>query len=105
MPARSNSSFSCSNLTGAWPVESDGGHNFAYPSLRRRPGALCKRKGIQVAGKALTRESLSEAVQRAAGPSHFEAKTLVSQVLEEIAATLERGETVKLNGFGSFVVR
>jgi integration host factor subunit alpha len=29
----------------------------------------------------------------------------VSQVLETIATTLERGETVKLSSFGSFVVR
>jgi integration host factor subunit alpha len=48
---------------------------------------------------------LTEAVQRAIGLSLLEARTLVSEVLETIAATLERGETVKLSSFGSFVVR
>jgi integration host factor subunit alpha len=33
------------------------------------------------------------------------AKLLVGQVLEEIAATLERGEPVKLSSFGSFTVQ
>jgi integration host factor subunit alpha len=33
-----------------------------------------------------------------------QSKLLVGQVLEEIAATLERGEMVKLNSFGSFTV-
>ena len=55
--------------------------------------------------KTVTREALYEAVQRVIGLSGHETKTLVSQVLEEIAATLERGETVKLSSFGSFVVR
>ena len=54
--------------------------------------------------KAVTREDLTEAVQRTIGLSLGEARTLVSQVLETIATTLERGETVKLSSFGSFVV-
>ena len=55
--------------------------------------------------KTVTREDLTEAVQRTIGLSLGEARTLVSQVLETIATTLERGETVKLSSFGSFVVR
>jgi integration host factor subunit alpha len=58
-----------------------------------------------VTRKTVTREDLTEAVQRTIGLSLGEARTLVSQVLETIATTLERGETVKLSSFGSFVVR
>ena len=61
--------------------------------------------GPQVAGKTITREDLTEAARRTIGLSLGEARTLVSQVLETIATTLERGETVKLSSFGSFVVR
>ena len=55
--------------------------------------------------KTVTREDLTEAVHRTIGLSLGEARTLVSQVLQTIASTLERGETVKLSSFGSFVVR
>ena len=62
------------------------------------------RRGVTVVRKTVTRETLYDAVQRVIGLSGHEAKILVSQVLEEIAATLERGETVKLSSFGSFVL-
>ena len=55
--------------------------------------------------KTVNRDILSGAVHRAVGLTGHESKTLVSQVIEGIAATLERGETVKLSSFGSFVVR
>jgi integration host factor subunit alpha len=58
-----------------------------------------------VTRKAVTREDLTEAVQRAIGLSLLEARTLVSQVLETIATAVESGETLKLSSFGSFVVR
>jgi nucleoid DNA-binding protein len=58
-----------------------------------------------VVRKTVTRETLYDAVQRVIGLSGHEVKILISQVLEEIAAMLERGETVKLSSFGSFVVR
>ena len=55
-------------------------------------------------GKTVTRETLSDAVQRAVGLSSSESKTLMRLVFEEIAATLESGETVKLSSFGSVCV-
>jgi integration host factor subunit alpha len=55
--------------------------------------------------RTVTRGDLTEAVQRAMGLSALEARTLVRQVLETIVTTLERGETMKLSSFGSFVVR
>lgn len=56
-------------------------------------------------GRTITRADLSEAVYREVGLSRAESAALVEMVIDEISATLERGETVKLSSFGSFVVR
>jgi integration host factor subunit alpha len=58
-----------------------------------------------MAGKTVTREGLYEAVQRKVRLSRLASTTLVELVLKEITDCLERGETVKLSSFGSFVVR
>jgi len=63
-------------------------------------GSDAARKG------ALTRQDLAEAISaQCAGLSKREAKRIVDGVIEEMSATLLRGETVKLHDFGSFVVR
>jgi integration host factor subunit alpha len=56
-------------------------------------------------GTAVTRVELVEAVYQRVGLSRAESARLVEQVLKEIADCLEHGETVKLSGFGSFMVR
>src|ERR1700679_158755 len=56
-------------------------------------------------GKTVTRAGLWEAVYQKVGLSRPESSTLVELVLKEITDCLERGETVKLSSFGSFVVR
>jgi integration host factor subunit alpha len=56
-------------------------------------------------GKTLTRVDLYEAVYRKIGLPRSESVALVELVLKEITDCLERGETVKLSSFGSFVVR
>ena len=58
-----------------------------------------------MAGKAVTRAELSEAVYHKVGLSRAEAAALVEQVLGEISDTLVAGEPVKLSGFGNFLVR
>ena len=58
-----------------------------------------------MAAKTVTRADLCEAVYQKVGLSRTESATLVEQVLKEITDCLERGETVKLSSFGSFVVR
>ncbi len=58
-----------------------------------------------MAGKTVTRADLCEAVYQKVGLSRTESATLVEMVLKEITDCLERGETVKLSSFGSFVVR
>jgi integration host factor subunit alpha len=56
-------------------------------------------------GKTVTRADLCEAVYHKVGLARTESATLVELVLKEITDCLERGETVKLSSFGSFVVR
>lgn len=53
----------------------------------------------------LTRAQLSEAVYQEVGLSRTESAQLVERVLDEIAESLMRGESVKLSSFGSFAVR
>jgi integration host factor subunit alpha len=56
-------------------------------------------------GKTVTRADLSEVVYQRVGLSRTESAELVQSVLDEICDAAVRGETVKLSGFGSFVVR
>jgi integration host factor subunit alpha len=58
-----------------------------------------------MAGKTVKRADLCEAVYRKCMLSHTESMKLVELVLNEIKDCLERGETVKLSSFGSFLVR
>jgi integration host factor subunit alpha len=56
-------------------------------------------------GATVNRVDLTEAVYRKVGLSRAESARLVELVIKEITDCLERGETVKLSAFGSFVVR
>ena len=60
--------------------------------------------GQVMTGKTVTRADLCEAVYQKVGLSRTESAALVELVLKEITDCLERGETVKLSSFGSFVV-
>ena len=55
--------------------------------------------------KTTTRQDLTERVHQELGISRNESAMFVEQVLEEVAAALEHGETVKLSSFGTFSVR
>ena len=66
---------------------------------------IVRRWGLVLSGKTITRVDLCEAVYRKVGLSRTESATFVELVLKEITDCLERGETVKLSSFGSFVVR
>jgi integration host factor subunit alpha len=61
--------------------------------------------GLAMNEKTVTRADLCEAVYQKVGLSRTESAALVELVLKEITDCLERGETVKLSSFGSFVVR
>ena len=58
-----------------------------------------------MSNRTLTRADLAEAVYQEVGLSRSESSQLVESVLNEIADTLVKGETVKLSSFGSFQVR
>src|ERR1700750_2709647 len=56
-------------------------------------------------GQTVTRLDLSEAVYQKVGLSRTKSSAFVELVLKEITDCLEKGETVKLSSFGSFMVR
>jgi integration host factor subunit alpha len=58
-----------------------------------------------MSGKTIKRADLYEAASKKARLSRYQSAILVELVLKEVADCLERGETVKLSSFGSFVVR
>ena len=53
----------------------------------------------------VTRAGLGKAVHREVGLPVTEAAELVNAVIEAIMERLEAGETVKISGFGSFILR
>jgi integration host factor subunit alpha len=55
--------------------------------------------------KTITRADLTEAVIREVGLPRNESAEMVENVIQEIAACLERGEQVKISSFGTFNVR
>jgi integration host factor subunit alpha len=55
--------------------------------------------------KTVTRADLYEAVYQKVGLSRRESASSVDLVLREVTDCFERGELVKLSGFGSFLVR
>ncbi len=58
-----------------------------------------------MAGVTLTRADLAEAVVREVGLGRQDCAALVEEALELVVGALERGEEVKLSGFGVFEVR
>ena len=58
-----------------------------------------------ISGKTVTRADLCDAAYQKVGLSRTQSATFVELVLKEITDCLERGETVKLSSFGSFVVK
>jgi integration host factor subunit alpha len=72
----------------------------------RFPGKQHFQRAVEVmGGKTVTRADLCEAVYKTVGLSRTESAQLVELVIEEICASVERGEAVKLSSFGSFIVR
>lgn len=55
--------------------------------------------------RTITRADLAEAVYQQVGLSRNDSAALVESVIGEICGCLERGETVKISSFGSFLVR
>ncbi len=57
------------------------------------------------AGATLTRAKLANILLEKIGLNRREARDFVEQFFEEMSSALERGETVKLSGFGNFQLR
>ena len=55
--------------------------------------------------ETLTRSGLAEAIYAEVGLSRNESAELLEAVLERMAQVLEAGESVKISGFGTFLVR
>lgn len=53
----------------------------------------------------LTRADLAETINRKMGLSRSDSLELVESILEHMCGALQRGENVKISGFGSFVLR
>lgn len=53
----------------------------------------------------LTRAEIAETLNRHIGLSRSESATLVESLLGHIATALERGQNVKISGFGTFTLR
>lgn len=83
----------------------DPGTSRAVISFRFQLDNPSPEAGQAMSGKTVTRADLCEAVYQKVGLSRTESASLVELVLKEITDCLERGETVKLSSFGSFVVR
>ena len=53
----------------------------------------------------LTRADLAESLHREVGLSRADAARIVEQILAHMCDSLEKGENVKISGFGSFILR
>jgi integration host factor subunit alpha len=53
----------------------------------------------------LTRSGLAEAIYVEVGLSRNESAALLEAVLERVSSVLETGESVKISGFGTFLIR
>jgi integration host factor subunit alpha len=64
------------------------------------------RKGFRMAAAGtMTRADLAEALHRKVGLSRAESADMVEQILDHMTEALQRGENVKVSGFGTFVLR
>jgi integration host factor subunit alpha len=70
------------------------------PSTASRSGSAQDR-----GGKTMTKAELADALFERLGLNKREAKDMVDGFFDEIRQALERGESVKLSGFGNFQLR
>ena len=80
------------------PMNSD----FKFPDLPRAGGAS---QAVDRNARTMTKSELAEALFDRLGLNKREAKDMVDGFFDEIRQALERGESVKLSGFGNFQLR
>jgi len=71
----------------------------------RGMNSVAAESGTRMKGQTVTRADLCESVHEEVGLTRQDCSELVERVLELVAQALERGEQVKLSGFGVFQVR
>lgn len=76
--------------------------DFKFPDLPRVAGA---KHTADRSAKTVTKAELAEALFDRLGLNKREAKDMVDGFFDEIRQALERGESVKLSGFGNFQLR
>ncbi len=76
--------------------------DFKFPDLPRTGGAM---HSADRSVKTMTKAELAEALFDRLGLNKREAKDMVDGFFDEIRQALERGESVKLSGFGNFQLR
>jgi integration host factor subunit alpha len=74
---------------------------FKFPDLPGSPRSDRAGEG----GKTVTKAELADTLFERLGLNKREAKDMVDGFFDEIRAALERGESVKLSGFGNFQLR
>jgi integration host factor subunit alpha len=62
-------------------------------------------KGLMRSMSTLTRADLAEALNRKLGLSRSESLSMVESILDHMSDALEKGENVKISGFGTFLLR
>ncbi len=55
--------------------------------------------------QTLTRAAIADAIHKRLGLSHAESLELVEAIIGNMSDALERGENVKISGFGTFLLR
>jgi len=76
--------------------------DFKFPDLTRAAGASVRSERT---ARTMTKAELAEALFDRLGLNKREAKDMVDGFFDEIRQALQRGESVKLSGFGNFQLR
>jgi integration host factor subunit alpha len=76
--------------------------SFKFPDL---PPAARARGESERGARTLTKAELADALFERLGLNKREAKDMVDGFFDEISQALQRGESVKLSGFGNFQLR
>jgi integration host factor subunit alpha len=85
-------------------VKNDG-QRPAHAGLQVRGAACSRAPAADAASRTVTKAELADALFDRLGLNKREARDMVDGFFDEIRAALERGESVKLSGFGNFQLR
>jgi len=81
--------------------------SFKFPDLPNAASLASKRNPVDIERdtRTMTKAEIADALFEHLGLNKREAKDMVDGFFEEICQALERGEAVKLSGFGNFQLR